>query len=156
MHFIISLPLPFLTYNLGGGHQTEAGPGHHFGLIGPCMWVLALLKSTVRDFFHKHLFLRAYKLQLLQALKLDGQLQFYFAHFPGEDLERMKIAQTESVYLMNLHYMRLKRFIAIMLEYGALKIHTHQLNRNKAALSLMFVVNFYMMLLLVYSFSEDC
>ena len=34
--YFVRYPPPFLTYNLEGGHQTEAGPGHHFVLIGPC------------------------------------------------------------------------------------------------------------------------
>ena len=38
MYLVIYLPPPFfIIYNLGGGHPTEAGPGHHFGLIGPCL-----------------------------------------------------------------------------------------------------------------------
>ena len=50
----------------------------------------------------------------------------------------MKITKTESASLMNLHSIYLERFIAIMLEKMALKIHTCQSNKNRTASNLMF------------------
>ena len=53
MYFIIFLLPLFLAYKPGGGgHQTEAGPGYYFGLIGPFLrWILWITnKCTILKF----------------------------------------------------------------------------------------------------------